>query len=137
MNRTRTPRRPLRPGWLLTLPLGIVFSCCAGCGGTAAPSDPGEGRKALEAALDAWKANAKPDTLARRTPAIHVSDGDWMSGFRLQNYQAAGEGRLVGSDVNFDVVLELKTARGAVVKKSAVYAVTTHPQLLVLRQDSL
>ena len=31
--------------------------------------------------------------------------------------------------------LELKNARGKVVKKQATYAVTTHPQLLVLRQD--
>ena len=48
-----------------------------------------------------------------------------------------GEGRLVGSDVNYEVVLELKTPRGQVVKKNAVYAVTTRPLLMVMRQDSL
>jgi hypothetical protein len=60
-----------------------------------------------------------------------------MSGIRLQRYVADDGGKLVGSDVNFNVLLVLKTAKGKVVKKAAVYAVTTHPQLLVLRQDSL
>jgi hypothetical protein len=110
---------------------------CGGCGQSASPSDQVEGRKALQAVLDAWKAGEKPDALARRTPPIHVSDGDWMSGLRLQSYKADDDGKLVGSDVNYNVVLELKTAKGKVVKKNAVYAVTTHPQLLVLRQDSL
>jgi hypothetical protein len=87
--------------------------------------------------LEAWKGGETPAALARRTPPIHVSDGDWMTGLRLQGYQADDGGKLVGSDVNFNVVLELKTAKGKVVKKDAVYAVTTHPQLLVLRQDSL
>ncbi len=114
-----------------------LWMACGGCGGTAAPSDPSEGRKALQAALDAWKGGESPDALTLRTPAIHVSDGDWMSGLRLQRYTADGEGKLVGSDVNYDVVLELKNARGRVKKKNAVYTVTTHPLLMVHRQDSL
>jgi hypothetical protein len=106
-----------------------------GCNPAARPSDPGEGRKALEATLEAWKGGEKHGALASRTPSIHVSDGDWKSGLRLKSYQAIDEGRLVGSDLSYSVSLELKNARGKVVKKSAVYAVTTHPQLLVLRQD--
>jgi hypothetical protein len=114
-----------------------LCAACAGCGGGAAPSDPAEGRKALQAALDAWKGGEKPDALAQRSPAIHVTDGDWMSGLVLKSYTADGEGKLVGSDVNYDVVLELKPAKGPAVKKNAVYAVTTRPQLMVRRQDSL
>jgi len=109
----------------------------AGCGLSASPSDPDEGRKALQTALDAWKEGSKPDALTQRTPPIHVTDGDWMSGLRLQSYKADDDGKLVGSDVNYKVVLELKTAAGKVVKRDAVYAVTTHPQRLVLRQDTL
>jgi hypothetical protein len=134
LNRKRTTplRQPLWLAGVLILVLG-----CGGCGPSASPSDPAEGRKALQTVLDAWKGGEKPDALAQRTPPIHVTDGDWMSGLRLQSYKADDDGKLVGSDVNYNVVLELKTAKGKVVKKNAVYAVTTHPQLLVLRQDSL
>jgi len=85
--------------------------------------------------LDAWKGGAKPDSFASQNPSIHASDGDWRSGLVLQNYRAVGEGMLVGSDLNYPVELELKNTRGQVTKKNAVYAVTTHPLLLVLRTD--
>jgi hypothetical protein len=87
------------------------------------------------AALDAWKGGESPDALAKRSPPIRVSDGDWMAGLRLQGYRAPDEGKLVGSDVNYSVALELKNAKGKVSKKTAVYAVTTRPQLMVLRQN--
>lgn len=115
----------------------MLTLACAGCGASAPPSDPAEGRKTLQTVLDAWKGGEKPDALAQRTPPIHVTDGDWMSGLRLQSYEANDEGKLVGTDVNYNVVLELKTAKGKTVKRNAVYAVTTRPQLLVQRQDSL
>ncbi|WP_165232059.1 hypothetical protein [Aquisphaera insulae] len=122
-------RRPRWPAALLIL-LGT-----AGCGIGAKPSDPTDGRNAIVTVLDAWKAGEKPEALAQRSPSIHVADSDWKSGLTLQGYDANGEGKLVGSDLNYKVVLELKDARGKVVKKEATYAVTTHPQLLVMRQD--
>ena len=106
-----------------------------GCNPTARPSDPGEGRKALQATLEAWKGGEKPETLASRAPSIYASDGDWKSGLVLRSYRADIEGRLVGSDLSYTVALELKNSRGKVLKKNATYTVTTHPQLLVLRQD--
>lgn len=121
-----------RSSWsagLLALAIG-----CVGCG-QSGTSDPAEGRRALLAALDAWKGGETPGALAKRDPSIHVSDGDWASGLRLQGYRADDEGKLVGSDVNYSVALELKNAKGKVTKKTAVYAVTTHPQVLVHRQD--
>lgn len=129
MSTQRSGIRAWRPSVLLALALG-----CAGCG-QSGPSDPSEGRKALLAALDAWKGGEAPDALAKRTPSIHVSDGDWQSGLRLQGYRADDEGKLVGSDVNYSVALELKNPKGKVMKKTAVYAVTTHPQVMVHRQD--
>jgi hypothetical protein len=132
--RTTPPRRPSWPVGVLTLILIPMLGFC-GCR-QSAPSDPTEGRKVLLTVLEAWKGGEKPAALAQRTPPIHVTDGDWMSGLRLQSFQADG-GRLVGSDVSYDVVLELKTARGKVVKKNAIYAVTTRPPVLVLTQDSL
>jgi len=32
----------------------------------------------------------------QRVPPIHVTDGDWLSGLRLQSYKADGLGKLVG-----------------------------------------
>lgn len=127
---------PSRRPWRLAGVVMLTLSCC-GCGGqSATPSDAAEGLKTLQTVLDAWKGGEEPASLAQRTPPIHVTDGDWMSGLRLEKYQA-DDGKLVGSDVNYNVALELKTAKGKVVKRNAVYAVTTHPQLLVLRQDRL
>ena len=117
---------------LLLLVLALVLG--GGCGPSVRPSDQETGRKVLQATLDTWKGGGKPDVLARQSPSIHASDGDWKSGLALQGYQA-DEGKLVGSDLNYSVVLELKNRKGKLTKKTAVYAVTTHPQLLVLRQD--
>ncbi len=132
MNRKQTtlPRRPLWLAGAMILGLG-----CAGCGGSATPSDPTEGHQVLQTVLDAWKGGAKPAALAERTPPIHVTDRDWMSGLRLQGYKADGDGKLIGTDVSYKVVLDLKTAKGKVVKRDVVYSVTTNPLLRVLRQD--
>ncbi len=132
---------PRQDAWLECLPaliliVVLVVVLGGGCSPSARPSDPAEGRKALQATLDAWKKGEKADTLANQSPSIHASDKDWKSGLRLQGYQADDEGRLVGSDLNYSVVLELKNARGRVVKKTAVYTVTTDPQILIHRQDN-
>lgn len=123
MNRNRTT----------TAVLALIL-IAGGCGESARPSDQEEGRKALQTALETWKSGGNPDALAQQNPPIHASDDDWKSGLVLQNYQA-DEGKLVGSDLNYNVVLELKNRRGKVSKRTAVYAVTTHPLLLVFRQE--
>ena len=132
MDEKKTPLRP--PAWRPAIAL-ILAMGAAGCGPAATPADPDDGRKALVAALDAWKGGEKPADLAARSPAIHVADGDWESGFQLQGYTPEGEGKLIGSDLNYTVALELKNPRGKVATRKAVYAVSTHPQILVLRQD--
>lgn len=125
--------------WLASVPmLALVLALAlllGGCSPSARPSDPDEGRKALQSMLDAWKGGTKPDAFAQANPSIHASDGDWRSGLVLQDYRAEGEGRLAGSDLNFAVELVLKNAKGRVTRKNATYAVTTHPLLLVLRTD--
>jgi hypothetical protein len=108
----------------------------AGCGSPNPPAaEPSRAHDALRAALDAWKAGETPEALSKRTPSIHVSDTDWKGGFRLIGYQAGEAGRLVGFDMTYPVVLELKDRKGRSVKKTAVYTVSTNPQLLVLRQE--
>jgi hypothetical protein len=116
---------------------GVILMFACGCGfesgGQAA--DPGQAQVALRAVLDAWKAGEKPEDLEKRTPSIHVKDVDWHGGFQLVNYKADEEGKRVGYDMNYPVLLELKSPKGGVVKRTAVYTITTRPQLLVLRQE--
>ncbi len=121
------------PILILLLLLALVLG--AGCSQSARPSNQDEGRQALRTVLDAWKSGARADAFAQQNPSIHASDGDWLSGLTLQGYRTSGESRLVGTDLNYDVDLELKTTQGKLVKKTVVYAVTTHPQVLVLRMD--
>jgi hypothetical protein len=109
----------------------------SGCGGTPAAADPDQARQTLIAALDAWKSGDSPAALAARSPAIHVSDGDWSSGATLTSYQAEDSARPAGYDLSFSVVLELKGPKAkAPTKSKAVYVVSTHPEALVLRQDA-
>jgi len=83
----------------------------------------------------AFTASTKPEDLEKRTPPIHVKDVDWNGGFRLVSYKAGEAGKLAGYDMNYPVVLELKSPKGNSVKKNAVYTVTTRPELLVSRQE--
>src|SRR5436305_1999971 len=95
----------------------LMVSLFCGCGTSGIPSDATKAQEALHIVLDAWKAGEKPEGLARRTPSIHVSDVDWKGGYRLVGYKAELEGRLVGYDMNYPVVLELKDPRGKSVQK--------------------
>jgi hypothetical protein len=112
----------------------LIASGC-GVGGQPQPTDSEQARAALRAALDSWKAGEKPEVLARQSPAIHVKDVDWDGGFRLVAYRADADGRLVGYDMNYPVVLELKSPRGVAVKKNAVYTVTTRNEVFISRQE--
>jgi hypothetical protein len=124
----------LRPHLWLAAPLLVSLGC--GAGQTGRPADPAQAEQALNAVLDAWKRGEPPDTLARRTPPIHVSDLDWTGGLRLERYKADQAGRLVGFDMNYPVVLQLKGPLGKALTKKAVYTVSTQPELLVLRQEN-
>lgn len=106
-----------------------------GAGGNAQPADPAQAQETLRTVLDAWKAGEKPADLGRRSPPIQVQDQDWQAGYTLVGYKAATEGKLVGFDMNYPVDLELKNTKGNSVKKTAVYSVTTQPELLVMRQE--
>ena len=85
--------------------------------------------------LDAWKAGEKPEALENLTTPIHVKDADWRGGFLLVGFKADQEGKLVGFDMNYPVVLELKNPKGTAVKKTAVYSISTRPDLRVTRQE--
>jgi hypothetical protein len=120
-----------------TVWIAIVVLSASGCGigGTPQAADSAQARTALTAALDAWKSGEKPEDLAKRTPPLHIKDVDWSGGFQLVGYEADTDGKLVGYDMNYPVVLELKSPKGNSVKKKAVYTVTTQPELIVSRQE--
>ncbi len=119
--------------WVGTVALLLSSGC--GPGGHPPPADAAQARAALLAALDCWKAGERPEALARQSPAIHVKDMDWDGGFRLVAYRADADGRLVGYDMNYPVVLELKSPKGTAVKKNAVYTVATRAEVYITRQE--
>lgn len=118
--------------WLAGL---LLTATGCGSGGSPRAADPEKARAALLAALESWKAGEAPEELTKRTPPIRVKDVDWGGGFRLVGFKADAEGKLAGYDMNYPVVLELKSPRGVAVKKSAVYTVTTLPELVISRQE--
>jgi hypothetical protein len=120
-----------------TVWIGSMALLASGCstGPTPQAADSTQARTALQTALDAWKAGEKPEDLAKRSPPLHIKDVDWDGGFQLVGYEANAEGKLVGYDMNYPVVLELKGPKGDSVKKKAVYTVTTKPELIVSRQE--
>lgn len=113
----------------------FLVALASGCGTEPSAADPAKGQTVLHSVLDAWKAGETPADLARRATPIQVNDVDWSQGFRLVSYKGAQEGRPVGFDMSYNVVLELKGPKGKTVTKTAVYVVTTDPQVLVLRQE--
>ncbi len=123
-----------RPWWLAGLLWALTVAGC-GSGLSATPADATRAEQVLHEALDAWKAGATQADLAGRADPIQVTDLDWKNGFRLVRYQSAGEGRLVGFDMSYPVVLELKSPKGKTVKRKAIYVVSTAAVPLILRQE--
>jgi hypothetical protein len=119
--------------WWLAGVLPLVTGC--GSSGSAYQADPAQAQNTLRTVLDTWKTGEKPGSLENHAPPIRVKDLDWEGGFTLIDYKSDAEGRQVGYDMNYPVVLELKDPKGATVKKKAVYTVTTHPEILVMRQE--
>ena len=120
-----------------TVWVAAMLLTASGCGAGATPqlSDSAKAKAALQNALESWKAGKTPKDLKKQSPPIHVKDVDWDGGFLLVNFKADAEGKLAGYDVNYPVVLELKSPKGVSVKKTAVYTVTTTPELLISRQE--
>jgi hypothetical protein len=127
-----SPLRVMGAGLLLG---AIAVSSGCGAGQTPRAADPDQAHQALRTVLDAWKSGEMPADLGKRTPPIRVLDLDWQAGHALLGYQAGAEGKRVGHDMNYPVQLELRNSRGRTIKKTAVYTVTTHPEVLVLRQE--
>ena len=117
--------------------VGFVLFMTSGCGaGNNGPqADPNEAEKTVKYVLDAWKKGEKLADVSKREPGIVINDMDWSLGHKLVSYKPSAEARVAGNDMQYPVELELKSPKGRIVKKQAIYNISTTPQKLVLRQD--
>lgn len=117
--------------------LGLLLALTSGCSqsGFGPQADPNEAQNTMKLVLDAWKSGQNPSQFAAKSPDIVIQDSDWTLGLKLVSYKTQNDVRLAGNDVHYPVTLELKSPKGRVVKKQAVYLISTSPKKLVLRQD--
>ena len=114
--------------WWPVLALGALVPL--GCAETRPqPADPGRAREALRQVLDAWQ---KGEPLSAQP--VTVGDRRWQGGYRLLRYEV-GEDRPAGYDLQCRVALTLRDPRGRTVRERALYSVSTHPGLVVVRAD--
>jgi hypothetical protein len=117
--------------------VGFVIFMTSGCGAsnTGSQADPNEAEKTVKLVLDAWKNGEKLSDVSMREPGIVINDMDWTLGHKLVRYKPSSESRVACNDMQYPVELELKSPKGRIVKKQAIYHISTTPQKLVLRQD--
>lgn len=122
---------------LSTVCLGLLLGLASGCGSAPAgpQADPNEAQNTMKLVLDAWKSGQNPSQFSQKSPDIVIQDSDWTLGLKLVSYQTQNDVRLAGNDVHYPVTLELKSPKGRVVKKHAVYLISTSPKKLVLRHN--
>lgn len=88
-------------------------------------------RKALQTALDAWKAGQVPSQLARATPPIQVIDSKWKAGQKLTSYEILKDEPSEGIGPRWFTV-RLTLAKGA---QEVRYAVVGDNPLWVYSED--
>lgn len=121
----------LRSGLIAAAFLTLLSGCA--CGGSPV-SDPANAEKVLSTALEAWKAGTSSESLAALSPSIVVFDPDWKAGAGLVSFEPQSA-RLSGNNVTMPVRLTLKTSKGRKIQRVAVYAITTNPVNLIVREE--
>lgn len=89
---------------------GLVL--LAGCGGASEAEFTPESelaRQSLVAALDAWKAGQKPDSLRVGEHEVRIEDSTWRKGAKLQSYEITAE-PLQEGPAKFTVKVTLSTS---------------------------
>ena len=117
---------------LITAACLTILSGCA-CGGSPT-SDPADAEKVLAKALEAWKSGLTSEALADSDPSIVVFDPDWKAGAGLVSFETQAA-RLAGNNVTLPVKLTLRTGKGRKIQRMAVYAITTNPVNLIIREE--
>jgi hypothetical protein len=114
--------------------VGFTLLLVGGCaGGVAAPPSAEQARESLVTALDAWKRGDKLADLQACQPALHVSDGDWSEGCKLQAYQILPGQNEQGASLRVKVSLSLRDARGKSVERRVAYFVGMRPVITIVR----
>jgi len=122
---------------VLTLMLLIAASTLSGCKKNTVESyvpEQSMARKALETALDAWKANRKSDEAMSipEGPNLQVLDIDWREGKKLQNFEIVNE--LPGSENEPKKFTVKLTYEGEEPKETIYHVVGINP-LMVFRDE--
>ncbi len=130
-----TPLRLLRELAIPVLPLAVACLLATGCSQriTATPLDAPQALDALKTTLSAWQSGSQSDSLKTASPAIVAQDLDWQAGASLVEFQIAGPGEPLDSNLKVPVTLTLKTPGGQVSSRSVHYLVTTSPAITVFR----
>jgi hypothetical protein len=114
-----------------------LLAAAAGCEGPKDYSQfvPPEGaaRKALEAALNAWKGARPPRRVEDTKPPVEVVDSKWKAGRQLTDYQIVKEEPPAGQGPRwFTVKLTLQKPAGT---QEVRYAVVGNDPLWVYSED--
>jgi hypothetical protein len=124
-------------GRSLALIAALLSAAAPGCG-ESAPTvvESSQARDVLTSALDAWRNGESADSMAARSPAVHVNDHDWRSGAKLETYELKGAGTASGPEWRCQVLLTLRGSDGKLKKRPASYSVATSPVIAIVRDDS-
>lgn len=117
--------------WIAAASMTLISGCA--CGGSPV-SDPVKAEELLSTALEAWKSGSTSSDLEKGASSIVMFDPDWNSGIRLESFEPQ-PARLAGNNVTLPVKLTLKTGKGRKVQRTAVYAITTEPVKLIVREE--
>jgi hypothetical protein len=88
-------------------------------------------RKALSAALDAWKEGKTPDQVGAANPKIEVQDKQWSGGKKLSAYEIVGPTTGPDQNARFQVKLTFPDAA-----KETTYIVLGKDPIWVFSEES-
>mgnify|MGYP003384673461 CR=1 FL=1 len=120
----------------LRLSCWLLLLACGGCGSGPLKLDSEIARDALETTLKAWQSGDSASDLAKRSPAIIVSDIDWKAGKKLVEFNVRKEESAAGSSLRKSVELVLKAESASPTRVEAVYVISTRPVITVFRQEN-
>lgn len=122
------------------LALVVFFTAIAVCATGCHKADvkdyvPAEevARKALGAALDAWKSGKRPDQIGASNPTVNAQDIQWRDGKKLADYEIVGPAPAEDQNQRFTVKLKLA---GEAAPKETTYVVVGKDPLWVFSAES-
>jgi hypothetical protein len=118
---------------VLFLSLAVALPC--GCRTRPQAADPAKARETLLRTLDAWQKGETPQSLNSLGSSLTVSEPRWAKGYRLLRYEVADQDSASGYDQQLAATLVLQDAAGKQFREKALYNVSTHPALVVVRVE--